>query len=437
MYGRNISRAEIGFLVGVPLAWAVLLLFHPGGEGDQIYADLNGDGTRMLVVHVGMMVFIPLFALAVGLLLRGIGSTAARVSRIALVAFVVFYVAWESLQGIANGVLVDQVSALPSPDRGLGADLIQSFAESPLVRDSGVLIAIGGIALVVAAVAAGIALRDVGAPRWTPVVLGFSGLLIIAHPPPFGPAGLVLFVVVVAVLLRGAAVPAHAAARQAQIDRAPLRSTFSRGELAFLLAVPLAWAILLLFHPTGEGDDFYPVVRDEVTTWQVVHLGTMLFVPLMAGVVLLLLRGINGRAAVISRIAVALFAVVYMAWEVLIGIGNGVLVDQVNQLGSAEQPVGATLVEKFTDSGLIRALELIGTGAWIVALAAAGTALVRERRVSLVVPALLVLSAIPTAWHVAPFGQVGLALFIAAVVLIVRGRASAAVEVPGGQPAAA
>jgi len=64
----------------------------------------------MLVVHVGMMVFIPLLALAIGLLLRDLRSTAARVSRIALAVFVVFYVAWEALQGIANGILVDQVS---------------------------------------------------------------------------------------------------------------------------------------------------------------------------------------------------------------------------------------------------------------------------------------------------------------------------------------
>ena len=28
----SFSRAEIAFVVGVPLAWGVLLLFHPGGD---------------------------------------------------------------------------------------------------------------------------------------------------------------------------------------------------------------------------------------------------------------------------------------------------------------------------------------------------------------------------------------------------------------------
>ena len=198
------------------------------------------------------------------------------------------------------------------------------------------------------------------------------------------------------------------------------RPRFSRREVAFMIGVPLAWAILLLFHPRGEGEDFYPIIRDDVTAWEIVHLGTLIFVPLMAGVVLLLLRGTEGTSAMVSRIALAVFAVVYTAWEVLIGIGTGILVDEVNQLAEAERPIGAVLVEEFTDSSLIMALEKIGTVAWFAALLAAGVALVRQAGASWLVPALLVLSAVPTAWHVFPFGQVGLALFIAAVLVFVR-----------------
>ena len=100
--GRAFSPGELAFLIGVPLLWALLLLFHPGGEGDQIYLDVQNDVTRFLVVHIGMMLFIPLMAFAVYLLLRGVEGTAARVSRIALVPYVVFYSAWETLQGTAT-----------------------------------------------------------------------------------------------------------------------------------------------------------------------------------------------------------------------------------------------------------------------------------------------------------------------------------------------
>ena len=35
MTDPRVSRSEAAFVIGVPLAWAVLLLFHPSGEVDQ------------------------------------------------------------------------------------------------------------------------------------------------------------------------------------------------------------------------------------------------------------------------------------------------------------------------------------------------------------------------------------------------------------------
>ena len=198
----HLSRGETAFVLGVPVAWAVLLLFHPSGEGTDIYADLKDNVTEMLVVHVGMVIFIPLMAVAIFLLLRGIESRAAQVCRIALVPFVVFYLTWEALQGIANGLLAEQVNQLPAADQEIGANLIQDFAETPLVRDFGVLSIPGAVALVVATIALGIALHNAGAPRLTPWLFGLSGFLITAHPPPFGPTGLALFVITVLYVMR-------------------------------------------------------------------------------------------------------------------------------------------------------------------------------------------------------------------------------------------
>lgn len=208
----------------------------------------------------------------------------------------------------------------------------------------------------------------------------------------------------------------------------------SRGEVALLIGVPLAWAILLLFHPTGEGEDFYPVVADEVTPWLIVHVGTLLFVPLIGAVVYSLLRGIPGTAARISRIALVPFVLFYTAWEVLVGIGLGLLVDEVKGLPAGEQAAGRKVVEEFADGGVIRAFELIGTGSLLVALAAAGVALRGRAGVPLAVPVLLILAAIPIAWHVTPFGQVGLALFIGAVFLAVRARPPRGVAGPAQRP---
>jgi hypothetical protein len=199
---RRLTRNEAAFVIGVPIAWAILLLFHPGGEADAVYASLQNETTAMLAVHIGMLIFLPLFAIGIYLLLRGIETTAATVARWALIPFVVFYGAWESLQGIANGVLVDQANSLAEADRGVAAELIQDFAESPLVTDFGVFAIIGGLALITAMIAAGFALRDAGGPTWLPAVFGIAAFLINAHPPPFGPIGLMLFVLGVVGVMR-------------------------------------------------------------------------------------------------------------------------------------------------------------------------------------------------------------------------------------------
>jgi hypothetical protein len=200
------------------------------------------------------------------------------------------------------------------------------------------------------------------------------------------------------------------------------RKAFSSAEIAFLIGAPLAWAVLLLLHPTGDGEDLYPVVSDEVTAWLIVHVGTLLFVPLIAAALFLLLRGVEGIAAQVSRVALGSFVLFYVAFEVLIGIGVGLFTDEVNGLPAADQQGGAEAIERFADSGVIAVFEMIGTGSLLVALTAAGIALWRRADAPLAVPVLLVLAAIPIAWHVTPFGQVGLALFIAAVLLVVRAR---------------
>src|SRR4051794_32055467 len=113
----RVSRSEAAFMIGVPLAWAVLLLFHPSGEADRIYLSLRDQVTAWLVVHIGMMLFIPLMAAGIYVLLRGVEGAAARVSRIALVPFVVFFTAYETLQGTANGILVNELNGLPEQER--------------------------------------------------------------------------------------------------------------------------------------------------------------------------------------------------------------------------------------------------------------------------------------------------------------------------------
>jgi hypothetical protein len=203
----RLSRDQLAFLIGVPLAWAVLLLFHPTGEGEAItYAELQDQVTRWMVVHIGMLFFIPLMAAAVYVVVRGMEGAAARVSRISLVLFVVFYGAFETLVGIGTGILVQDVNGLAGAEKAAAAPLIEEYNDNVLIRGFGVLPSVGSIAFITATIAAGVALRrQAGAPLSVPILLGLSGFLITAHPPPFGPAGLVLFIAAVLLFARARA----------------------------------------------------------------------------------------------------------------------------------------------------------------------------------------------------------------------------------------
>jgi hypothetical protein len=206
---------------------------------------------------------------------------------------------------------------------------------------------------------------------------------------------------------------------------------FSPAELAFLVGVPLLWGILLLFHPVG--DEFYSAIADHLTRWMTVHVGSMLFIPLMAGVMLLLLRGVEGTAAWVSRIAVLVFAIVYLVFEAVVGIGTSLLVDNIDGLPAGER---TDLVDDYVESSIVKVFETVGSAGWIVAAIAAAVVLSRraDGRRSVAIVLLLVLSAVPITFHVTPFGPVGLTMFIAAILLIARDRAASSVALPLGRP---
>lgn len=225
---------------------------------------------------------------------------------------------------------------------------------------------------------------------------------------------------------------------QSRTASPPRGLRFSRRELAFLIGVPLVWGILLLFHPTGDSDLYYPIVTDQLTAWLTVHLGTMFLLPLMAGVVWLLLRGVPGTAARIGRLALVPFVLLYTAFEVLVGLGSGLIVDQINSMPAGDVATGSQLLQDFNESALILVFSTAGTISWIVASVAAGVALMRQTSAPILVPVLLAVAAPPIAIHVTPFGPAGLALFILAVVLTVyRGRSTARAHAPHPRPSPA
>ena len=191
-----------------------------------------------------------------------------------------------------------------------------------------------------------------------------------------------------------------------------------------LVAPPLALAVVLWWHPPGGDDGVYDGVRHDVGAWMLVHTVFLIFTPLIGLASYLLISGLEGRAATVSRIALLLFLVFYTAYEVTVGVGTGILADYANGLPADEQAVVADAIQDYNRSGLVGDPAsfslLVGFFGWVVAMFAAAIAFRRAGAGRLVT--VLVGFAALFAIHPPPIGPVGLACFAAAAVLVERWR---------------
>src|ERR1700742_3127960 len=176
-------RSRLAFLIAVPLAWAALLWFHPAVDPDNVYESLSDQVNTYLIVHVGTLIFIGLMGAALSMLVRDLPGRAATISRLAIGPCVVFYAAWETVIGLAIGVLVQHGNDVPAGDRPAVADAIQAVGANAIVGDAGVLLVVGALAWVTAVIAAAVAVRRAGASALATVLLGLS-VVVVSHPPP-------------------------------------------------------------------------------------------------------------------------------------------------------------------------------------------------------------------------------------------------------------
>jgi hypothetical protein len=195
--GPRLAPQWLALLMGVPLAWAVLLLFHGPGPSDAgVYESLRDEASSWLIVHVGSVLFVGLMGAALYLLVRDMPGVAARVSRLAIGPFVLFYAAGEAILGVATGVLVEHADDVPAGQRGPAADAAQALYDS----NAGELLkGVGAVAWVLAVIAAAVAYHRVGAPLAVSTLLGLSAIAAL-HAPPTGPLGLLFFAGAVALL---------------------------------------------------------------------------------------------------------------------------------------------------------------------------------------------------------------------------------------------
>jgi hypothetical protein len=182
-----------------PLLWAALVLFHPmPGEGGP-YEGVKDDVDRWLFVHVGQLVLTPFLFFAVWRLLDGLSSVAATVGRCALVVWTVFFSAYDSIQGIATGVLIRYANGLAGEEQAAVAESLDFLVEDSLLAGNfSALALVAGGAWLAVAIAAAVALHKAGSGKAV-VAAAVLSTVFAAHTAPAAIGLLALFV---AVLLR-------------------------------------------------------------------------------------------------------------------------------------------------------------------------------------------------------------------------------------------
>ena len=83
--------------------------------------------------------------------------------------------------------------------------------------------------------------------------------------------------------------------------------------------------------------DVYAISEDDVTAYQIVHVGTLIFIGLMGAALYLLVRDMPGTAARISRLAIGPFVLLYGAWEAVIGLAIGAMVQHGNDVPAGQR----------------------------------------------------------------------------------------------------
>jgi hypothetical protein len=94
------------------------------------------------------------------------------------------------------------------------------------------------------------------------------------------------------------------------------------------VTIPLAYAVLLLFHPIPGAGLVEQGLDHHLTTWNVVHVAQLGFIGAMGGALLWLVHGLTARSAIVARVSAVVFILVYGAYETWTGIATGALTRQ-------------------------------------------------------------------------------------------------------------
>ncbi len=184
-----------------------------------------------------------------------------------------------------------------------------------------------------------------------------------------------------------------------------------------LLGTPLTLSILELGHPLLDRMNPIRMLAPIATWWIALHVLLIPLFALMGWALYLLIRGLHGRAATISRYATVVYIAFAIAYDSAVGLNIGILAGNASTLPNAQQGIILQAIHHFFFNPAIVLSGYILVAAGVVSICSAAWALFRAGVPRL--PIFVLLGALLSAYsHALPFGPLGGACFFLAALWI-------------------
>ena len=222
--------------------------------------------------------------------------------------------------------------------------------------------------------------------------------------------------------------PESAAVASVDPDDAGENRTPAAIRWAVIGLAVVGYFVLGLVHPVPDSE-----VGDDPTLFYWLHVVQPLLILLVAWSLWLLVEGLPGRAAQITRLAIVPYAIAYTMLDSIAGIATGIVIREADRMSAAD----AAVIKRMMDADP----DFVAYGIWALAgltwFVAAVSAAVAVKQVAGRGPAVLMAAgaAVFAVAHPFPFGPIGMALFGAGVVWLEVRRART--PLPEAQPALA
>jgi hypothetical protein len=214
---------------------------------------------------------------------------------------------------------------------------------------------------------------------------------------------------------------------------APAAAGEGRARRLILFGTPLALGLVTLVHPVVRRSPAVEL-QGQVGLWLGVHLLQLALLCLLAVTMWLLVDGLPGRAASVSRAALLPFVAFYGAFDALVGIATGQMVRKAAQLPQAAVTADVLWAGRLHDP-LVGAVVLPAALAWLTASLAAALALARAGAPRSGVAALVLAGLLLAVDHAPPFGPLAMLWLLIAVVVLERRPARGAARVAAASEA--